>query len=89
MGLNEDFEKAAEDVKHLKSRPTDDEMLEIYALFKQGTVGDNATPAPGMLDFKGKAKHGAWMKKKGTSKEAAQEAYIAKAKLLIEIYGRE
>jgi len=41
MGLAEDFAKAAEDVKKLKSKPTDDEMLEIYANYKQVTVGDN------------------------------------------------
>lgn len=35
-----DFEKAAADVNNLKSRPSDDELLEIYALYKQATVGD-------------------------------------------------
>ena len=34
------FDKAAEEVKNLTKKPTDEEMLEIYALFKQGTVGD-------------------------------------------------
>ncbi len=34
------FNKAAEDIKTLTSRPTDDELKEIYALFKQATVGD-------------------------------------------------
>lgn len=27
-------------MKQLKSAPTDQEMLEVYALFKQATVGD-------------------------------------------------
>ena len=44
----------------------DDKKLEIYALFKQGSVGDNNTERPGMLDFKGKAKWDAWTEKKGT-----------------------
>uniref|UniRef100_A0A8D0HFP5 Acyl-CoA-binding protein n=1 Tax=Sphenodon punctatus TaxID=8508 RepID=A0A8D0HFP5_SPHPU len=35
-----EFEKAAEEVKRLKSQPTDPEMLEIYSHFKQATVGD-------------------------------------------------
>ncbi|KAJ9589837.1 hypothetical protein L9F63_027903, partial [Diploptera punctata] len=48
-----------------------------YALFKQATMGDNETAKPGMLDLKGKAKWEAWNGKKGTSKEAAMEAYIA------------
>ncbi len=32
---------------------------------------------PGMLDFKGKAKWDAWDAKKGTSSDAAKEAYVA------------
>ena len=27
-------------MKQLKTTPADDELLELYALFKQGTVGD-------------------------------------------------
>jgi diazepam-binding inhibitor (GABA receptor modulating acyl-CoA-binding protein) len=34
------FDKAAEDVKNLKQTPSDDELLELYALYKQATVGD-------------------------------------------------
>ncbi|KAI1237341.1 hypothetical protein IHE44_0014606 [Lamprotornis superbus] len=34
------FQKAAEEVKQLKSQPTDQEMLEIYSHYKQATVGD-------------------------------------------------
>lgn len=36
----QDFDKAAEDVKDLTKRPSDEELLELYALFKQATVGD-------------------------------------------------
>ncbi|RXM37205.1 Acyl-CoA-binding protein [Acipenser ruthenus] len=60
-----DFDKAAEEVKNLKSQPSDQEMLEIYSLFKQATVGDVNTARPGMLDFKGKAKWDAWDARKG------------------------
>ncbi|XP_054032614.1 acyl-CoA-binding protein isoform X1 [Dryobates pubescens] len=34
------FQKAAEEVKQLKSQPTDQEMLDIYSHYKQATVGD-------------------------------------------------
>lgn len=34
------FEEAVEIVKKLKTRPTDQELLEIYALYKQATCGD-------------------------------------------------
>ncbi|GLH14212.1 hypothetical protein R5R35_003604 [Gryllus longicercus] len=88
MSLEEQFQQAAEDVKKLAKTPSDDELLEIYALFKQGTVGDVNTARPGMLDFKGKAKWDAWDSKKGMSTDAAKEAYIAKVKQLIETYGK-
>jgi ssDNA-specific exonuclease RecJ len=34
------FNKAAEDINALTATPTNDEFKEIYALFKQATVGD-------------------------------------------------
>lgn len=37
------FNEAAERVKTLTKRPTDKELLELYAFFKQGTFGDNKT----------------------------------------------
>ncbi|XP_026688072.1 putative acyl-CoA-binding protein [Diaphorina citri] len=37
------FNQAAEDVKNLKDTPANDELLEIYGLYKQATVGDNTT----------------------------------------------
>jgi len=36
----QEFLEAAEQAKNLKSKPTDDEMLELYGLYKQATVGD-------------------------------------------------
>jgi diazepam-binding inhibitor (GABA receptor modulating acyl-CoA-binding protein) len=54
-----------------------DVMLELYALYKQGTTGDVTGSRPGMLDLKGRAKYDAWTKHKGKSKDAAMEAYIA------------
>ncbi|XP_059061728.1 acyl-CoA-binding protein homolog [Achroia grisella] len=88
MSLQEQFDKAAGDVKKLKSLPGDKDLLELYALFKQATVGD-ADPAnkPGLLDLKGKAKFEAWSSKKGTSKEDAQKAYIAKVEGLVASIG--
>ncbi|KAJ8252786.1 hypothetical protein GJAV_G00205570 [Gymnothorax javanicus] len=80
-----DFGKAAEEVKVLKTTPSDAEKLEIYSLYKQVTVGDVNTDRPGMLDFTGKAKWDAWTKKKGMSKEDAMEAYV---KLVDQLKGK-
>ncbi|CAM5147044.1 unnamed protein product [Eretmochelys imbricata] len=82
-----EFDKAAEEVKQLKSQPTDEEMLYIYSYFKQATVGDINTERPGFLDFKGKAKWDAWNVLKGIAKEEAMKAYIAKVEELKSKYG--
>ncbi|XP_076859001.1 acyl-CoA-binding protein [Brachyhypopomus gauderio] len=83
----EAFQKAAEEVKHLKAKPTDAEMLDVYALYKQATVGDVNIARPGMLDFTGKSKWDAWKTKEGISKEDAMKAYISKVEELKEKYG--
>ncbi|KAG8443190.1 hypothetical protein GDO86_011846, partial [Hymenochirus boettgeri] len=82
-----DFDKAADNVKKLKSRPTDDELKELYSLYKQSTVGDINIDCPGMLDLKAKTKWEAWNTRKGLSKDEAMTAYISKASELIEKYG--
>lgn len=85
----ETFNKAAAAIKASANeniKMTDDELLQIYSLFKQATVGDNNTNKPGMLDFKGKAKWEAWNKVKGKSKEDSRAEYIALAKSLLEKY---
>ncbi|CAD6186333.1 unnamed protein product [Caenorhabditis auriculariae] len=81
------FDDAASKVKSLKTSPSNEELLALYALFKQGTVGDNNTSKPGMLDFKGKAKWEAWEAKKGTNSEDAKKAYVDLVEKLIEKYG--
>lgn len=83
MGLQEDFDKAAENVKILKETPSDGDLLELYGLFKQSTVGNVNTDRPGMLDFKGKAKWDAWKHKEGTDSEKAKQDYVNKANELI------
>ncbi|XP_060525042.1 putative acyl-CoA-binding protein [Cylas formicarius] len=87
MSLDEKFNKAAEDVNKLKSKPSNEDLLEIYALYKQATVGDVNTDRPGLLDVKGKAKWDAWSGKKGVSKDQAKEQYVAKVQSLIDSIG--
>lgn len=83
MALSDDFAAAQNNVKNLTKRPSNDTLLELYALFKQGQDGENTGKRPGMLDLKGRAKFDAWATKKGLGKDAAQQAYVALvAKLL-------
>ncbi|XP_071369225.1 acyl-CoA-binding protein-like isoform X2 [Centroberyx affinis] len=85
--LKAKFDTAAEEVKQLKVKPSDAEMLKVYSLFKQSTVGDVNTARPGMLDFTGKAKWDAWEKEKGKSQEDAMNEYIKLVEELKEKYG--
>ncbi|XP_012673585.1 acyl-CoA-binding domain-containing protein 7 [Clupea harengus] len=87
MSLQAEFEQHADDVKKAKTRPADQELLDMYGLYKQATVGDVNIARPGMLDLKGKAKWDAWDSRKGMSKEDAMTAYIKLAKEVIAKYG--
>ena len=77
MELTEKFDDAQKRVKELKSTPSNDDLLELYALYKQATSGDVSGSRPGMMDFKGRAKFDAWAKKKGTGKDKAMTDYGA------------
>ena len=73
---NELFEKAAAAAKSLPEKPDDNTLLELYALYKQGSGGDVSGDKPGFFDFVGAAKYEAWEKLRGTSSEDAQARYI-------------
>jgi acyl-CoA-binding protein len=75
--LKAKFQKAAKEVNDLDERPDDKDLLELYALYKQATVGDVTGTRPGAFDFKNRAKYDAWAKRKGTSKDDAMKAYVA------------
>uniref|UniRef100_A0A670IJ30 Acyl-CoA-binding protein n=1 Tax=Podarcis muralis TaxID=64176 RepID=A0A670IJ30_PODMU len=57
------FGKTAEEVKKLKTQPTDPEMLAVYSHYKQVTVGDVNAERPGILDFKGMSREDAMREK--------------------------
>jgi diazepam-binding inhibitor (GABA receptor modulating acyl-CoA-binding protein) len=80
--MSDRFTEAQERVKNLSKRPDNATLLELYALFKQGTEGDVSGKRPGMMDLKGRAKFDAWTGKKGLSKDAARDQYIALVKKL-------
>ncbi|CAK6971102.1 acyl-CoA-binding protein-like [Scomber scombrus] len=63
--MTEAFEKAAEEAKVLKQRPTREELSDLYGLYKQATSGDVNIDRPGMFDIIGKGKWDAWNEKKG------------------------
>ncbi len=74
--LNAAFEAAAASSKNLSERPDNATLLKIYALYKQGSVGDNAEKKPGFGDMVGRAKWDAWNGLKGTASDEAKQQYI-------------
>jgi diazepam-binding inhibitor (GABA receptor modulating acyl-CoA-binding protein) len=85
------FQAATKESKQLNDKPTNDELLELYALYKVGTGADfAAAEKPGMFDLKGKAKYSAWKKVVEEDKltpEAAQEKYVTLVETLKAKYG--
>lgn len=75
-GLKEQFATAAAAAKELKRRPDNDALLQLYALYKQATVGDVTGKRPGFTDPVGRAKYDAWAKLQGTPAETAMQRYI-------------
>jgi acyl-CoA-binding protein len=71
-----DFENAANAVKALTERPDDNTMLQLYALYKQGSAGDVQGDKPAFFNFVASAKYEAWEKLAGTSMEAARKQYV-------------
>lgn len=75
--MQDAFEQAQRDAQNLPSRPDNQTLLDLYALYKQGTEGDVQGERPGGFDFVGAAKYDAWAALKGTSREDALQQYVA------------
>jgi acyl-CoA-binding protein len=74
--LQQAFETAAAEAKALPGMPSNNELLKLYALFKQGSSGDVAGERPSSMDFVNAAKYDAWKELQGTSRDAAMQQYI-------------
>ncbi len=77
MDLQQQFEAAIAESKSLSEKPSNDTLLQLYSLYKQGSEGDvNIDPPANPFDFVAKAKYEAWLALKGKSKEDAIKEYI-------------
>ena len=74
--LKKKFEAAAADSKKLPERPSNDVLLQLYALYKQGSEGDVEGKRPGFTDMVGRAKFDAWATLKGKSGDEAKQEYV-------------
>ena len=83
MELKDQFEKAAADSKNLSEKPGNETLLQLYSLYKQGSIGDiNTEPPSNPFDFVAKAKYEAWAALKGKSTTDAMTKYIELVKKL-------
>ncbi|KAG0415695.1 hypothetical protein HPB47_007134 [Ixodes persulcatus] len=73
----EKFNQAVKDLNNVPEEPSNDVKLQLYALFKQATVGKCNVAKPGTFDFVGKAKWDAWNKLGDMSQDDAQKEYAA------------
>ena len=80
--LKAKFEAAAAAAKQTKKRPDNATLLKLYSYYKQATEGDAKGDRPGGFDFVGGAKHDAWSKLKGMSKDEAMQNYIKQVERL-------
>ncbi len=87
MALDEDFALAKTRTEKFTKLPSNDHLLDLYALYKQATQGDVQGSRPGMLDFKGRAKYDAWSKRAGMAKDDAKRAYVETVARLEKTYG--
>lgn len=77
MATTEEFDKAVVRSKELKARPSNEDLLKLYSLFKQASEGDVTGERPGGFDFKGAAKYDAWKSIVGLASEDARTQYVA------------
>ncbi len=77
MSVEQQFEAAVAASKNLKERPDNSTLLRLYALYKQGSVGDVEGKRPGFTDMVGRAKYDAWAAVKGLNRDEAMKQYVA------------
>jgi diazepam-binding inhibitor (GABA receptor modulator, acyl-CoA-binding protein) len=85
--IDKNFEAASRDVQKLTKRPDDEDMLRLYALYKQATEGDVQGDRPGAFSVKDRAKYDAWARVKGTDSTKAREQYVKLVERLKKAYG--
>jgi diazepam-binding inhibitor (GABA receptor modulating acyl-CoA-binding protein) len=80
--LEEKFIISSQEVQNLKQKPSDQELLKLYGLYKQSLFGNNNTEQPSFFDFKAKAKWNAWYNESGKGKTRTKKEYIEFVEIL-------
>ena len=87
MTNSKEFDQAVKIVEKLKTKPTNDELGNLYKYYKQATVGDINKDRPNFVYFKEVAKWDSWNSVKGMTKYDSEVAYIKLVNNLIKTYG--
>lgn len=74
--LSETFQKAAEHVRQAISKFDSDQLLELYAYYKQASEGPCSIPKPIWYDIQGKQKWESWRRLKDMDRDTAIKKYI-------------
>jgi len=80
--LKAQFDVATAAAKGTKRKPDNATLLKLYSYYKQSIDGDVQGERPGGFDFVGGAKHDAWTRLKGMSREDAMQNYIKQVQKL-------
>lgn len=78
----ETFSMAADHLQTIHQKLPSTDLLEMYALYKQATVGKCNTSKPGILNIQGRSKWDAWNALGEMSAGQAKKMYVAKLKTL-------
>jgi len=73
-----EFNQAAEYLKQHHDKLMPDDLLDLYAFYKQGTVGDCNISKPGIFQMQSRAKWNAWNEIKGMTVDDAIQKYVQK-----------
>ncbi|XP_047516494.1 acyl-CoA-binding domain-containing protein 6 [Pieris napi] len=74
--LEVSFNKASDHVRKITTKLNNNQLLELYGLFKQSTEGKCNIPRPGWLDGKGRKKWEAWRSLVDMPSDEAKQKYI-------------
>jgi diazepam-binding inhibitor (GABA receptor modulating acyl-CoA-binding protein) len=69
--------------EYINNNVSNDDLLILYACFKQATIGDCNVFAPNFYEFRKKSKYDAWNSIRGTLEVDAMTNYIIKAKEIL------
>ena len=75
----EEFEAAARRIKNVNTKPSDDQLLQLYGLYKVATTGAAPSQAAQWFDVKRRAMNESWSaawRQCGGNKKEAMRAYV-------------